>query len=89
MNNPNLNREELTELKEFLAERIVDNMSTKELCEYVMDDLFTYYDKQSEHDFLEEAREYWCDEEQFQEICDDIKQYTKCDFKATDRPCDS
>ena len=89
MNNPQLNREELTELKEFLAERIVDNMSTKDLCEYVMNDLFTYYDKQSEFEFLEEAREYWCDEEQFQEICDDIKSYTKCDFKAENRPCDN
>ena len=30
-----LNREELLELKEFLTERMVDNMSTKELVEYV------------------------------------------------------
>ena len=39
-----LNRDELNELKSFLAERIVDNMSTKDLVEYVLDDLFTYYD---------------------------------------------
>ena len=35
----------------FLAERIVDNMSTKDLEEYVLDDLFTYYDKMGEHEF--------------------------------------
>ena len=46
-----LNRDELNELKSFLAERIVDNMSTKDLEEYVLDDLFTYYDKMGEHEF--------------------------------------
>ena len=30
-----MNRELLLELKEFLAERMVDNMSTEELAEYV------------------------------------------------------
>ncbi len=76
-----LNREELLELKEFLTERMVDNMSTKELVEYVANDLFNYYDKLGEHEFMEEAREYWCDEEQLQEIISDIRSYTKCEFK--------
>ena len=76
-----LNREELLELKEFLTEGMVDNMSTKELVEYVANDLFNYYDKLGEHEFMEEAREYWCDEEQLQEIISDIKEYTKCEFK--------
>ena len=40
-----LNRAELNELKSFLAERMVDNMSTKDLESYVLDDLFTYFDK--------------------------------------------
>jgi len=35
-----MDRELLTELKEFLAERMVDNMSTEQLAEYVQDDLF-------------------------------------------------
>ena len=56
-------------------------MSTKELVEYVANDLFNYYDKLGEHEFMEEAREYWCDEEQLQEIISDIKEYTKCEFK--------
>ena len=56
-----LNREELTELKEFLTERMVDNMSTKDLAEYVADDLFNYFDKLGEHEFLDEAKNYWDD----------------------------
>ena len=74
-----MNRELLTELKEFLAERMVDNMTTEQLAEYVQDDLFTYFDKQSEHDFLEEARNYWDDG--FDEVVEEVKDYMKCDFK--------
>ena len=50
-----MDRELLLELKSFLAERMVDNMTTEQLAEYVQDDLFTYFDKQGEHEFLEEA----------------------------------
>ena len=77
----------LNELKEFLAERMVDNMSTEQLAEYVQDDLFTYFDKQGEHDFLEEANNYWGD--MFGEVIDEVQDYIKCDFKAENRPCDS
>ena len=38
-----MNRELLLELKEFLTERMVDNMSTKDLEEYVANDLFNYF----------------------------------------------
>ena len=82
-----MDRAVLLELKEFLTERMVDNMSTKDLEEYVMNDLFTYFDKLGEHEFLEEARNYWDDS--FDEVVEDIKYYTKSDFKATgDRPVD-
>ena len=74
-----MNRELLLELKSFLAERMVDNMTTEQLAEYVQDDLFTYFDKQGEHDFLEEARNYWDDS--FDEVVEEIKDYMKCDFK--------
>ena len=69
--NPNLNRDQLTDLKELLAERIVDNMSTKDLVEYVMDDYFTYFDKLGEHEFYEECQNYW--DEGFEEVIKDIK----------------
>ena len=82
-----MNRELLLELKEFLTERMVDNMSTKDLVEYVMDDLFKYFDKLGEHEFLEEAENYWGDS--FGEVIDEIQDYMKCDFKATEgRPVD-
>ena len=32
----------INELKSFLVERYVDNMSTKDLVQYVMDDLMTH-----------------------------------------------
>ena len=82
-----MDRAVLLELKEFLTERMVDNMSTKDLEEYVMNDLFTYFDKLGEHEFLEEARNYWDDS--FDEVVEEIKDYMKSDFKATgNRPVD-
>ena len=74
-----MDRALLTELKEFLTERMVDNMSTKDLVEYVSNDLFTYFDKLGEHEFLEEARNYWDDS--FDEVVEEVKDYMKCDFK--------
>ena len=76
-----MDRELLTELKEFLTERMVDNMSTKDLEEYVANDLFNYFDKLGEHEFLEECRNYWDDS--YDEVVADIKEYMKCDFKST------
>ena len=69
----------LNELKEFLTERMVDNMSTKDLVKYVSDDLFNYFDKLGEHDFLEEARNYWDDA--YDDVVAEISDYMKCDFK--------
>ena len=77
--NPNLNREQLDDLKELLTERMVDNMTTKDLEEYVSNDLFQYFDKLGEHEFLEEARNYWDDS--YDEVVEEIKDYMKCDFK--------
>ena len=74
-----MDRELLLELKSFLTERMVDNMSTKDLVEYVSDDLFNYFDKLGEHEFLEEAENYWGD--MFGEVIDEVQDYMKCDFK--------
>ena len=74
-----MDRELLLELKEFLTERMVDNMSTKDLEEYVANDLFNYFDKLGEHEFLEEARNYWDDS--FDDVLEEVKDYMKCDFK--------
>ena len=74
-----MNRELLLELKEFLTERMVDNMSTKDLEEYVANDLFNYFDKLGEHEFLQEAENYWGDG--FGEVIDEVQDYMKCDIK--------
>ena len=69
----------ISELKGFLVERIVDNMDTKDLVQYVMDDLDRYYDKQSDMDFLEDAYNYW--EDHFDDVVEEIREYTECKFK--------
>jgi len=68
-----MNREILNNLKELLTERMVDNMSTNDLVEYVSDDLFNYFDKLGEHEFLEECRNYWDDmyDDVLQEVIED------------------
>ena len=68
-----MDRELLLELKEFLTERMVDNMSTKDLEEYVSNDLFQYFDKLGEHEFLDEAKNYWDDmyDDVVQELIED------------------
>ena len=76
---PNL----IKELKSFLVERQVDNMSTKDLVAYVMDDLDRFYDKMDDIQFLDEASDYW--EDHFSDVVDEIEDYMKCDFKKDRR----
>ena len=74
---------QIVELKAFLVERYVDNMSTKDLVAYVMDDLDRYYEKMSDTQFIDEAQNYW--EDSFDEVVEDIKEYADCDFKKDRR----
>ena len=69
----------INELKSFLVERYVDNMSKKDLVQYVMDDLDRYYEKMSDAEFLDEAENYW--EDSFGEVVDEIQDYMKTPFK--------
>ena len=78
-----MTQNQLNELRSFLVERMVDNMSTKDLVAYVMDDLDRYYEKMSDADFLEDAYNYW--EDSFDEVVEDIKEYTDCKFKKDRR----
>ena len=77
---------QLQELRSFLVERQVDNMSTKDLVAYVMDDLDRYYEKMSDVQFIDKAKNYWDDG--YNEVVEEIKEYTNCDFKK-DRRFDS
>ena len=74
-----LTENELNELKYHYVDRIVDNMSTKDLVQYVFDDMLRYVETQFEQDFLEEAEEYW--EEHFDDVVRDIKEYANSKFK--------
>ena len=69
----------INELKTFLVERYVDNMSTKDLVAYVMDDLDRYYEDMSDAEFIDEAQNYWDDH--YDDVVEEIKEYTDCKFK--------
>ena len=73
----------IKELKSFLVERYVDNMSEKDLVAYVMDDLDRYYEDMSDAEFIDEAKNYW--EDHYDEVVEDIKGYADCDFKKDRR----
>ena len=77
------NRALINELKEFLVERMVDNMTTKDLEEYVTQDLDDYMNKLSDHDFINEARNYW--DESFDDVVAEVKDYMQCYFKTPQR----
>ena len=74
-----LTENELFELKYHYVDRMVDNMSTKDLVQYVFDDMLRYVETQFEQDFLEEAEQYW--EEHFDDVVRDIKEYANSKFK--------
>ena len=67
----NLTPEQLQELKDLYVERLVDNMSVKDLVAYVTDDMSDYVDKLSPVEFFEEGYNYW--EDYFDEIVEDFK----------------
>ena len=67
----NLTPEQLQDLKDFYVERMVDNMSTKDLVAYVTDDMTDYVDSLSAVEFFDEAYSYFDD--YFDEIVEEIK----------------
>ena len=79
MPHPKLTNEELQELKYHYVDRLVDNMSTKDLVNYVFDDLTKYVDSQFEQDFLDDCVNYW--EDSFDDVVNEIKEYANSKFK--------
>ena len=49
----------IKELKSFLVERTVDNMSTEDLVAYVTADLDELYKNMPDAEFLYDAQNYW------------------------------
>ena len=54
-----LNNEQFNTLKELYVERLVDNMSTKDLVNYVMDDISNWVNKLTYGEAMIEFQEYW------------------------------
>ena len=73
----------IKELKSFLVERMVDNMETKDLEEYVTNDLDDYFESLPDEQFINEAKNYWDDS--FDDVVEEIREYADCDFKKNRR----
>ena len=76
-----MTQNELNELRYHYVDRLVDNMSMKDLVQYVFDDMLRYVEELPEVDFLDEAQEYW--EEHFDDVVKDIKEYASSDIKKS------
>jgi len=75
----NLTPNQLDELRAFYVERYVDNMETKDLVQYVMDDMMKYMESLPDNQVVDECLNYWDD--CFEDVVEDIKEYTDCKFK--------
>ena len=75
-NESGLNREQFEQLKERYVDTIVDSMSTKDLYEYVANDMYNFMDKLSEFEVYEEIK-YTLDEEMLQEFITTVKEKYK------------
>ena len=73
----------INELKSFLVERMVDNMETQDLVQYVTDDLDQYFESLPDEQFINEAQNYWDDG--FDDVIEEIEDYADCDFKKDRR----
>ena len=76
-----LTENQLNELRAFYVERYVDNMETKDLVQYVTDDMFQYMESLPDAEMIDECVNYWDD--MFDEVVEEIKEFEQCDFKKT------
>ena len=75
-NERGLNREQFEQLKERYVDTVVDSMSTKDLYEYVANDMYNFVDKLSEFEVYEEIK-YTLDDEMLEEFVTEIKNDSK------------
>ena len=69
----NLNAEQFEQLKTGYVNTIVDSMSTKDLYEYVANDMYNFADKLTQTELIEEIK-YTLDEEFLDEMITTIKE---------------
>ena len=77
----NLNENQLNALREFYVERFVDNMDTRDLVQYVSDDMMKYMEELPDNEVIDECLNYWDD--MFDEVIEEVKEFEQCDFKKT------
>ena len=77
----NLNENQLNALREFYVERFVDNMDTRDLVQYVSDDMMKYMEELPDNEVIDECLNYWDDS--FDDVIEEIKEFENCDFKKT------
>ena len=70
INESDLNDKEFATLKEYYVDRIVDNMSTKDLVAYVTDDMQKWVDSLTFNDAIIEIEEYF--DEYFTETMSEV-----------------
>tara|TARA_R100000278_G_scaffold121550_1_gene105787 strand:- start:476 stop:694 length:219 start_codon:yes stop_codon:yes gene_type:complete len=70
-----LTDKEFNLLKEFYVERLVDNMSTKDLVQYVTDDMTKWVDSLTYNEALIEFQEYW--DEYFTDTIEEVRECIK------------
>ena len=75
-NERELNSSQFERLKELYVDTVVDSMSTKDLYEYVANDMYNFIDKLSEFEVYEEIK-YTLDEEMLEEFITTIKNDSK------------
>ena len=76
-----LTENQLNELRAFYVERFVDNMETKDLVSYVMDDMMRYMESLPDNEVVEECINYWDDH--FDDVLEEIKEIEGCEFLKT------
>ena len=76
-----MTQNELNELRYHYVDRLVDNMSMKDLVSYVFDDMLNYVHNQPDAEFIDEAEQYW--EEHYDDVVKDIKEYANYDIKKS------
>ena len=75
--NPRLNDKQFVTLKVIYVERLVDNMSTKDLVTYVTDDISKWVDSLTYNDAMVEFQDYW--NEYFTDTIDEVLEITPND----------
>ena len=76
-----LTASQYSDLQVLFVDRYVDGMTTKDLVEYVYNDMMQYVDNQPEQEFLDDCKDYWGDH--YDEVVEEVKEYVDCDFKKS------